>query len=233
MKHHQLTHAAGAKPLRRSDLRAMVTHLAKKERAARLVEDHQRIRGRLGALGRHDTLTFNAEATAEGSPVLPVVGASVKLLFRMRGLSFHAEGGVVRADVDKGRLLIRPDHMEWSAEGLRLDGARYHRGRALLSVRGPGHRSLHLHVLALTQDELYFVCWPCPADLDRKLAGRGVLERHGKQRAHTDFRVSSSAPVYPGCHGRIVRAAVDAGTDELGALLEHLESASDRRRHAE
>jgi hypothetical protein len=232
MKHHHPNKAEGAKPLRRSDLRAMVTHLAEKERTARIIENHRKTRGKLGAMARNGTLTFGAEPSPEGPPVLPVAGAQVTLLFRLRGLSFRAEGGVVRADADKGRLLVRPEFIEWTAEGLRLEGARYHRSRAVLVVRGPGQRSLRLGVLALTQQELYFVCWPCPAELDRKLGSQGVLEHEGRKQANIDFIVSGSTPVYPGCHGRIVRASVGDGANDLRTLLDRLESAVDRRRHA-
>ncbi len=219
----------GARPLRRSDRYAMINYLGRKERAARMLWDEHRARGSLSALVRNAALTFQVKVEEGTEADLPAVGAAVSLLFRIRGLDFRVEGAVQRAELTKSRLLISPDFMEWSVNGLRLAQTRYSHERAQLRVRCARSIPNRLDVLVLTEQEIYFLCWPGPKKLEDAMDQEAILEHSAAGAVRIGLSMRGLAPVFPGCSGQIVRATVSSGLDKVRAMLGRLEPVDDRR----
>jgi len=207
----------------------MITHLSQSERPARLRWQGERIAGTLGALGRSGTLTFQAKYPAELLPSLPKEATAATVLFRIRGLSFEAETRVLRAEGDKGRVVLQPDYVEWSATSIRLGGRRYHRGRAELALVGLPRKKTPLQVVAMTARELWAVAWPCPKELREHTGNQGTLAAEGLPSVPLQLALTGTCAVFPGCRGRIVKVSIGDSDGRLTELLQHLEGAQDRR----
>ncbi len=218
-----------ARPLLRNELLAMVLYLRRKARSARLLWGRQRLPGSIGATSQASNLIFLLSREPGFEVALPPDRSAVVLLYRVRGLDFRLEGGILSREADPARLHIRPDHAEWAARGLRLEGSRYHHGRAELHARLPRGGSLNFDVLALREDALHLLCWPCPKGFRERLAKGAVLKLSGVGSARVRLQVEGGAAVFPGCGGRIVRARVESGGGDVRQLLAGLPTKRDRR----
>jgi hypothetical protein len=151
---------AGAKPLRRADLRALIAHLGRTERHARMKWSHLRTSGQLSALADGRSLVFQHPDPEQLGGGLPEEGEQTTVLFRVRGVSFRCDGQVRRLERSRRRLMIQPELIEWTVTGIRLPESRYCRRQARIGVRAPTRRLPWIEVLAVSEEEIYAVNWP-------------------------------------------------------------------------
>ncbi len=208
-------------PLRRLDRYALLTYLSRRQRHARIQWERRTLDGRLRAWPRTGSLGFILAEEVTTGLGLPEPDSALDLRFRIRGLSFRCEGVVRKLDTAMGRILIKPDAIEWRAKGLEAGGLRLPRTRAQLSFRNTDGRAHRVPILAISDECMSFVCWPWPKKLDRAARVKARLELPGTQAFPMMLTLSSKRPVFPGAEGCIATAHIEHATDGFHqALLE-------------
>jgi hypothetical protein len=228
MLHHSDTDPRRPALLRRTDRYALLAFLSRKHRAARLCWGKKRYPGHIRAWPRTGAISFRTDGGAAASLGLPEEGTSVDVHFRVRGLSFHAEGLVRQVQRDQGRLLLVPDLVEWSAQRIVIEGGPKLRAQAALHLRSGDEVGREVAVVTLREGSIDFVCWPCPNQSDGQVRTKGRLLLPGRKRIELDLIVEKSTQVYPGCTGRLLRAFVQGQPQPyIAALAELSEHAPD------
>jgi hypothetical protein len=220
---------AGAKPLRRADLRALIAHLGRTERHARMKWSHLRTSGQLSALADGRSLVFQHPDPEQLGGGLPEEGEQTTVLFRVRGVSFRCDGQVRRLERSRRRLMIQPELIEWTVTGIRLPESRYCRRQARIGVRAPTRRLPWIEVLAVSEEEIYAVNWPRSKALARGQELQAVLEIQGQRGPDLQLRVEAHSSIFPGCNGQILRATLLEPRDRIAAMLSALDPRPDRR----
>jgi len=209
-------------PLRRLDRYALMATLARKTRTARLSFGKKRHIGHIRAWPRAGGISFRVDGGVASGMGLPDENATVELRFRMRGLSFRCEGRVRKVDREQGRLMVKPDCIEWCASRVHIEGQGMLPLSAMVRITGPDRKHHEAQVIAISDSELRFVCWPCPNKLDKPLDLSARLRVPGLGQADLTLRVHSAAPVFPGSHGRIMTAELLEGDSAVRQILRQL-----------
>jgi hypothetical protein len=192
--------------LRRVDRYALLAHLSQRTRSARLRWDKKRFDGHLRAWPRTGAVSFRVDGGAASCLGLPTEGTDVDLYFELHGISFRCQGPVRQEDRTRGRILIKPELVEWCARRMEVDGLGRLRERALLTIKGPDGRSHDACVIGLGERSVRFVCWPCPKAPTKELVLPARLYLPEQPRIELALRLTRSTQVYMGAQGRILTA---------------------------
>mgnify|MGYP007066194186 CR=1 FL=1 len=206
-------------PLRRVDRYALLTALSHKPRAARLAWGSKHHQGLILAWPRVGGISFRVDGGVAAGLGLPDEGSIVELRFRIRGLSYRCEGPVRQAGRDKGRIMVRPESVEWCARRVDVQGAGIIQLSALINVKAPDGDRHVASVIGLGSDAIRFVCWPCPQQLQGTPQIPARLDLPGFGRAELTLRVHGASPAFPGSRGRIMTAEPVGDTAAFEELL--------------
>lgn len=207
-------------PLRRVERYALYAHLSQKPRGARLRWGKKRFDGHIRAWPRNGALSFRVDGGAASCLGLPSEGSDADLHFRIRGISFRCQGGVRQVQREQGRLLLKPELVEWCARHMEVEDVGKLRERALLTIKGPDGKNHEARVIGLTAQILRFVCWPCPKTPKGTLVLPARLYLGDRPRIELVLRLRASSQVFQGARGRILSAEP---TGEPAAYLQALQ----------
>jgi hypothetical protein len=211
-------------PLRRVDRYALLAVLARKPRMARLQWLEKRQMGHIRAWPRAGGLSFRVEGGAAAGMGLPDDETGVELHFGMRGLSFCASGVVSQLNREQGRLMIKPETVEWVIRRLEIEGDGRVPGAGSIQLRGPDGKVHTASLLSLGSEAIRFVCWPCPRRLEAPLEIAGKIQLDEGELG-LDLRIHQAQAVYPGCGGRILTAEPLDAQEPLQKLIAQLRNA--------
>ncbi len=218
--HHNVSDPRRPQPLRRVDRYALLATLAEKPRGARLSWGRKRQLGHIRAWPRAGALSFRVDGGVGSGLGLPEENTDAELRFRVRGLSFRAEGRVRKVQREQGRLMLKPDAMEWRVRKVALEGRGKVSLTAHLTLKGPDGGTHNAAVIAIAREELRFVCWPCPRTLEGELKASARLYIEQDNALALTLGVHRALPVFSGSQGRIMVARVIEGSDRLQQFLQ-------------
>ena len=161
-------------PLRRVERYALLAHLAERPRSARLGWGKRRFPGHIRAWPSHGAISFRSAGGVSSSLGMPDEGTSVSLRFRVRGISFSYVGSVRHVHRERGRVLVKPDQVEWHVPFLEVEGVGKLRHQARVTFRRVGNKRYQAQVLRIGQESMRLLCWPCPKS---KLCGQPLTAR--------------------------------------------------------
>jgi hypothetical protein len=208
------------------DRYAMLSYLEHKPRQARLRWGSRRHNGHIRAWPRSGAISFAVDGGAASSMGLPEEGTTVSLRFRIRGLGFLCEGAVRQSQREKGRILIKPEVVEWSVQRPEVEGVGKVAEAIDLLLPGRGELGRTVCVTKLQERSLLFVCWPCSSSLRAPTSIQGRLVLPQQPRLQLGLIIRRAAPVFPGAQGRIVEAEIVEGVEAYQQRVAALGDAS-------
>jgi hypothetical protein len=228
MHHLNKTDPRSPALLRRVERYALHAHLSQRPRSARLSWGKKRFDGHIRAWPRTGAISFRVAGGAASCLGLPGEGNDSDLHFRIRGISFRCQGRVRQVQREQGRLLLKPDLVEWCARTMEVKGLGRFRDRALLTIKGPDGKNHEACVIGLSERAIRFVCWPCPKQPKGELVVPARLYLPDRPRIGLVLRIEASSQVFHGAQGRILTAQptgdAEAYHQALGQLTQAVRS---------